>query len=83
MDPEENNPKGLLDEGSKDDFSDHLVPTGTSQDQAAREFIPKNQRKAQANTTEESRDDPTPSSFWPNYTSGNNHGVNLNEKPSL
>jgi len=38
---------------------------------------------AQANATKESWDDPTPSSFWPNYISGNDDGVNLNEKPSL
>ena len=34
VDPEENNLKSLLEEGAKDDFSDHLAPTGTSQDQA-------------------------------------------------
>ena len=34
VNPEENNPKSLLEEGAKDYFSDYLALTRTSQDQA-------------------------------------------------
>ena len=94
MDPEEKNPESPRGRGKRRFFrpfsANRDIPGqsnayihGRDGGHFVREFILRNQRIALANAADESTDDPTPSSFWPNYISGNYHGVNLNKKPRL